>query len=586
MFRAGVPSLERLCIGTLIEYKACLGDLGDLPIDLFGAVLDECGPDDLAQIEDDTRDGGRDIACDLACHWRRCCQHEFIDAAHSRSIKVIDQASEAAGAGEVRPPGELATSLQPGAAASSAAEVLDPATAGAAGVEHRSDYRGVSWHKTSQRWRANIKFEGRKVSLGTFLDERTAARVFDSEAVRRRGPSTALNFSLDRYPAELAEWTAVSGSPATVPSCKSVRGLPQRNDYLPMDHVLMDAAVAAMTGAGGEAPPAPVTADAGGDADNLLAMQQQALAWARAKVAAGEAEHSDALADADAGLWQAPEDGEAPQLLADAAASDVSEAGLEYAGSAAGAPEAQADGAANAASPPGKRQRTGPALSSAAAAAAIAAAEIYSIHVDGAASGAAAAHSGGSGGGAEAAGQEAGEVGVDGLPRKSKYIGVSLKAPGKWIAKIKDKERKIGLGTFDSEEEAARVYDRAAIALRRTRAKTNFPHSNYAAQAGSDITQIMARRRRGCPVNLDIREPSVAPPLISMMRAPGLAEAAMAAAAAVSRLQEAMLAPGPWAQAVASAAGAPAASAPARLWLPPASQATAAGATPSSRNDC
>lgn len=49
----------------------------------------------------------------------------------------------------------------------------------------RGARRGVSWHRTSQRWRANIKIEGKKVSLGSYLDEAQAARVFDSEAVRR-----------------------------------------------------------------------------------------------------------------------------------------------------------------------------------------------------------------------------------------------------------------------------------------------------------------------------------------------------------------------------------------------------------------
>ena len=48
-----------------------------------------------------------------------------------------------------------------------------------------SDRRGVSWHKASERWRASIKIGGKKVSLGSYADEEQAARVFDSEAVRR-----------------------------------------------------------------------------------------------------------------------------------------------------------------------------------------------------------------------------------------------------------------------------------------------------------------------------------------------------------------------------------------------------------------
>ena len=44
--------------------------------------------------------------------------------------------------------------------------------------------RGVSWHKASERWRASIKIGGKKVSLGSYIDEEQAARIFDSEAVR------------------------------------------------------------------------------------------------------------------------------------------------------------------------------------------------------------------------------------------------------------------------------------------------------------------------------------------------------------------------------------------------------------------
>lgn len=58
---------------------------------------------------------------------------------------------------------------------------------------------------------------------------------------------------------------------------------------------------------------------------------------------------------------------------------------------------------------------------------------------------------------------------------KSRFKGVSPAKAGRWLVMF---ERRY-LGTFDSEEEAARVYDRAAIERDPVFARTNFPRDEY-----------------------------------------------------------------------------------------------------------
>lgn len=64
-----------------------------------------------------------------------------------------------------------------------------------------SGYKGVTLHRDTGKWQAQIKLNGRNHYLGLFSDPTDAARAYDARAIELFGEFARTNAGLDRLPA-------------------------------------------------------------------------------------------------------------------------------------------------------------------------------------------------------------------------------------------------------------------------------------------------------------------------------------------------------------------------------------------------
>ncbi|KAK9829445.1 hypothetical protein WJX72_005915 [[Myrmecia] bisecta] len=77
-------------------------------------------------------------------------------------------------------------------------------------VLQSSRFRGVSLHKQSQKWVAQIKAGGKQIYLGFFTNPAEAARAYDQAAINTQGESAITNYPVSDYAGRLEQLRSTS----------------------------------------------------------------------------------------------------------------------------------------------------------------------------------------------------------------------------------------------------------------------------------------------------------------------------------------------------------------------------------------